>query len=66
MKRQRDKPAQPYADAHYRVYRLDDGTFGVDVTAAGVLPAKVTRFATQEDADQWVAHHKATSARQEP
>jgi hypothetical protein len=50
----------PYANAQYRVYRLDDGKFGVEVTAAGVLPAKISGFATQEAVDQWVASHKET------
>jgi hypothetical protein len=50
----------PYANAQYRVFTLEDRPFGVDVTAAGVLPTKVTGFASQEAADQWVANHKET------
>jgi hypothetical protein len=42
------------------LHTLDDGTFGVDVTAAGVLPTKVTGFASQEVANLWVANHKET------
>jgi hypothetical protein len=50
----------PYANAQYRVFALEDGSFGVDITAVGVLPIKLTGFATQEAVDQWVANHKET------
>jgi hypothetical protein len=57
-----DEKAQgsPYADAQYRTYKLEDGTFAVSVTAVGVLPTKVMGFATQGAANLWIVNHKAT------
>ena len=50
----------PHADAQYRVYKLDDGTFGIEVSIPDTPPTKVTSFPTRKAANQWVAYHKHT------
>jgi hypothetical protein len=55
-----DKRKHPYADAQYRVYRLDDGTFGIEVSLPDVLPTKITSFPSRRAANQWVENHKKT------
>jgi predicted metal-dependent hydrolase len=55
-----EKRKHPYADAEYRVYRLDDGTFGIEVSLPDVLPTKITSFASRAAANQWIENHKKT------
>ena len=55
-----EKRRYPYADAQYRVYKLDDCTFGIYVTIPDMLPTKVTSFPTRKAAKQWVANHRET------
>ena len=55
-----DKYKHPHADAQYRVYRLDDGSFGVEVSLPEALPTKITSFPTRAAANQWIAEHKKT------
>jgi hypothetical protein len=55
-----EKRRHPHADAEYRVYRLDDGGFGVEVTIPDAFPAKITSFATRKAAKQWAENHKKT------
>jgi hypothetical protein len=59
-----EKRRHPHADAEYRVYRLDDGGFGVEVTIPDVFPVKITSFATRKAAKQWAENHKKTVERQ--
>jgi hypothetical protein len=48
----------PYADATYRVVRLPDGAFGVEVTVPDRLPATVSSFKTEADAEAWITQNK--------
>jgi len=48
----------PHADATYRVVPQDDRTFGVEVTVSETHPTMVTSFATEGDAETWIADHK--------
>jgi len=59
-----DKHKHPHADAQYRVYPLDDGTFGIEVTLPEALPTKVTSFSTRAAANQWIEDHKKTIEKQ--
>jgi hypothetical protein len=52
-----DKP-QPPAVPHYRVYRLGDRSFGIEVTMADAPPAKITRFPSRAAAQQWIDNHR--------
>ncbi len=47
-----------HADATYRVVPQNDTTFGVEVTVLETHPAMVTSFATETDAETWIADHK--------
>ena len=59
-----EKRRHPHADAEYRVYKLDDGGFGVEVTIPDAFPAKITSFATRKAAKQWAENHKKTVEKQ--
>jgi hypothetical protein len=48
----------PHAEAVYRVIRLADNTFGVEVAIPDTEPTRVTSFATVQDAEAWIAVHK--------
>ena len=48
----------PHADATYEVIPLDDGSFGVEVTIPESSPTTVSRFATEADAEAWIAEHR--------
>jgi hypothetical protein len=48
----------PHADATYRVVRTADGAYGVEVVIPDSSPALVTRFATKDVAEAWIAEHK--------
>lgn len=46
------------ADANYRVIQRDDHSFTVEVTRTGALPQIATGFATEAEADAWIAQDK--------
>jgi hypothetical protein len=48
----------PHAEATYRVIPLGDGGFGVEVSIPESCPTTVTRFASEADAEAWIAHHR--------
>jgi hypothetical protein len=45
----------PHAEATYRVIPIEDGAFAVEVSIPETHPAKVSPFATEADAEAWVA-----------
>jgi len=53
-----------YAGAIYRVYRIDSGAFGIEVTIEGELPIRVTSFRSRAAANRWIAGHKETVEQQ--
>ena len=59
-----DKRKHPHSDAQYRVYRLDDETFGIEVSLQEALPIKITSFPTRAAANQWIENHKRTIEKQ--
>jgi hypothetical protein len=48
----------PRTDATYKTVRQKDMTFGVEVTASGALPTTVAGFATEAEAERWIAKYK--------
>ena len=50
----------PHAEATYRIVPLPkEGTFGVEVIIPDTYPTTVTEFATQAEAEAWIAQHKS-------
>jgi hypothetical protein len=49
----------PHAEATYRVVTLDSGYFGVEVIIPDTYPTTVSRFATEAEAEAWIAQHKS-------
>lgn len=45
----------PHAEATYRVVPISGGAFGVEVKIPDVAPTTVSSFATEADADAWIA-----------
>jgi hypothetical protein len=48
----------PHAEATYRVIRIDDQSFGVEVTIPDSYPTKVNKFDTEADAEAWIGEHR--------
>lgn len=48
----------PHAEATYRVLPRGDGSFDVEVTIPDTHPTKVSPFATERDAEAWIADHQ--------
>ena len=48
----------PHAEAAYRVIPSDNGSFAVEVTIPDSHPAKVSPFASEADAEAWIADHR--------
>ena len=46
------------ADANCRVIQRDDDSFTVEVTRTGALPQIAAGFATEAEADAWIAQDK--------
>ena len=46
------------ADANYRVIQRGDDGFAVEVTRVGALPQTAAGFATEAEADAWIAQDK--------
>jgi hypothetical protein len=45
-------------DAKYRVIHQDDDSFAVEVIRTGALPQMAAGFATEAEADAWIAQDK--------
>jgi hypothetical protein len=50
--------SHPHTEATYRVVPFDDGSFAVEVSIPESLPATVSTFATEADAEAWIADHR--------
>ncbi len=48
----------PHAEATYRVIPLDDGSFGIEVRIPENYPTTVSKFATETEAEAWIAEHQ--------
>jgi hypothetical protein len=52
------KSKHPHSDATYRIVQNQDMTYGVEVTIPGTQPTTVSSFASEAEADRWIASHK--------
>jgi hypothetical protein len=48
----------PHAEASYKVIPFEDGSFGVEVSIPDSSPTIVTPFASEQDAEAWIAKHR--------
>ena len=48
----------PHAEATYRVVRIADGSFAVEVRIPDSAPTTVSGFATETKAEAWAAEHR--------
>jgi hypothetical protein len=48
----------PHAEATYRVIPLVDGSFAIEVSIPDSHPTRVSSFATEADAEAWIADHR--------
>jgi hypothetical protein len=46
------------ADTTYRILHRDDDSFAVEVVRSGVLPQTAIGFATESEANGWIAQDK--------
>ena len=56
----------PHLGATYRVIRMKDKSYGVEVAIPDAFPATVTGLATKEDAERWIERHKNEIAKGAP
>lgn len=56
----------PHLGATYKIIRMKDKSFGVEVKIPGAFPATVTGLATKEDAESWIEPHKNEIAQGPP
>jgi hypothetical protein len=48
----------PHGDATYKTVQQTDMTFGVEVTISDGLPTTVAGFASEAQAERWIAKYK--------
>jgi hypothetical protein len=48
----------PHAEASYKVIAVEGGSFGVEVSIPDSSPTIVTPFASEQDAEAWIASHR--------
>ena len=58
MARPRPERVHPHAEAVYRIVAEADSRFAVEVIVPGASPALVRSFASEQDAEAWIARHK--------
>jgi hypothetical protein len=56
----------PHLGATYKVIRMKDKSYGVEVAIPGAFPATITGLATKEDAERWIERHKNEIAKGVP
>ncbi len=54
------------ADANYRVIQRDEDSFAVEMTRTGALPQIAAGFASEAEADAWIAQDKRLCAAADP
>lgn len=57
-RRSRKDAPQEQPPASYRIYKLEDGAFGVEITMQDRFPARITSFPSRTMADQWIKDHR--------
>jgi hypothetical protein len=63
MKRERE---HPHLGATYKVIRMKDKSYGLEVIVPDAFAATITGLATKEDAKRWIERHKSEIARGAP
>ena len=53
-------------DASYRLIHQEDDSFAVEVTRTGALPQMAAGFASEAEADAWIAQDKRLSEAADP
>ena len=48
----------PHAEASYKVIAFENGSYGVEVSIPDSNPTTVTTFASEQDAEEWIASHR--------
>jgi hypothetical protein len=48
----------PHLGATYKIIRMKDKSYGVEVSIPDAFPATVTGLATRADAERWIERHK--------
>lgn len=56
----------PHLGASYKIIRMKDKSYGVEVTIPGAYPAVVTGMATKGNAERWIERHKDEVAKGPP
>ena len=65
--REREKEREhPHLGATYKITRMNDRSYGVEVSIPDAFPATITGLATKEDAERWIERHKNEIARGAP
>jgi len=52
----------PHADATYKIIQLKDLNYGVEVAIPDSYPTTITSFASEAEAEKWIAMHKEKAA----
>ncbi|MDR3534485.1 MAG: hypothetical protein P4L90_28470 [Rhodopila sp.] len=54
------------ADTNYRIVRREDGSFAVEIVRVGALPQTAAGFATEAEAQGWVAQDQRLRSTADP
>ena len=63
MKREQE---HPHLGATYKIIRMKDKSYGVEVSIPDAFPAMITGLATKEDAERWIERHRNEIAKGVP
>ncbi len=65
--REREKEREhPHLGATYKITRMNDRSYGIQVAIPDAFPATITGLATKEDAERWIERHKNEIAKGVP
>jgi len=65
-KRERERERErehPHLGATYKVIRMNDRSYGIEVAIPDAFPATITGLATKEDAERWIERHRSEIAK---
>jgi hypothetical protein len=69
LERERERERErehPHLGATYKITRMNDRSYGVEVAIPGAFPATITGLPTKEDAERWIERHKNEIAKGVP
>jgi hypothetical protein len=65
--RERERERQhPHLGATYKITRMNDRSYGIEVAIPDAFPATITGLATEENAERWIERHKNEIAKGVP